>query len=42
MKIALKRARHAVLENQRTPKAQAALQAGMNIGLMNASHVSRT
>ena len=39
----LKRARHAVLENQRTLKAQAALQAGdlETFGrLMNASHVS--
>ena len=39
----LKRARHAVLENQRTLKAQAALQAGDldKFGrLMNASHVS--
>lgn len=39
----LKRARHAVLENQRTPQAQAALQAGNleKFGrLMNASHVS--
>ncbi len=39
----LKRARHAVLENQRTLKAQAALQAGdlKTFGrLMNASHVS--
>ena len=39
----LKRARHAVLENQRTLQAQAALQAG-DLGkfgrLMNASHVS--
>ena len=39
----MKRARHAVLENQRTLKAQAALQAGdlETFGrLMNASHVS--
>ena len=39
----MKRARHAVLENQRTLKAQAALQAGDldKFGrLMNASHVS--
>ena len=39
----LKRARHAVLENQRTLQAQAALQAGNleKFGrLMNASHVS--